>query len=134
MTQFRSAENLPIQDYLSADNAPILYLHSPDVPARTIGGQMGITSCFFPVALIGDKWKASIQLAAQQRISNKMKRALLLCATISAAIILVGCANKNSSATASGTTGFAEQGVPGTGGGGGGLGGAPGRNTIHTLP
>jgi hypothetical protein len=48
MTQFRSAENLPIQDYLSADNTPILYIHSPDLPSRTIGGQMGITACFFP--------------------------------------------------------------------------------------
>jgi len=133
MIQFRSAENLPIQDYLSADNAPILYIHSPNVQARTIGGQMGITSCFFPVALIGDKRKASIQLAARKRTSNKMKRALLLCATISAAVILGSCANQNSSATASGTSGLAEQGamVGGTGGGGGGL---SGRNTTRSLP
>jgi hypothetical protein len=94
---------------------------------------MGITSCFFTVALIGDKRKTSIQLAAWQRISNKMKRALLLCATISAAVILGSCANQKSSATASGTSGLAQQGatVSGTGGGGGGL---SGRNTMHTLP
>ena len=64
---------------------------------------------------------------------NEMKKAFLLCAAISAALILGGCANQNSSATGSG---LAQQGAvnSGTGGGGGGLGGVPGRNPIRTLP
>jgi hypothetical protein len=60
-----------------------------------------------------------------------MKRAFFLCAAISAAIILVGCANQNSSATASGPSGFAEQTAVGGGGGGGGL---SGRNTTRSIP
>ena len=59
---------------------------------------------------------------------HQMKRALLLCATISAALVLGGCANQT---TTSRTTGSLEHGVyeptltGGTGGGGGSHGPVP---------
>ena len=96
-----------------------------------IGGN-GDHGLLFSRFMIGGKWKASIQLAARQRTNNKMKRAFFLCAAISAAIILVGCANQNSSATTSRTSGFGEQGAVSSGTGSGG--GLSGRDTTRTLP
>jgi hypothetical protein len=85
-------------------------------------------SLLFGSSLIGGKWKSEHPDRYRTTNQHQMKRALLLCATISAALVLGGCANQT---TTSRTTGATEHGVyeptltGGTGGGGGSHGPVP---------
>jgi hypothetical protein len=93
---------------------------------------MGNHDLLFGSSLIGGKGKSEHPNCYRTTNQHQMKRALLLCATISAALVLGGCANQT---TTSRTTGATEHGVfeptaPGAGsgggaGGGGGIGHVP---------
>ncbi len=61
-----------------------------------------------------------------------MKRTLLLCVALSAALILVGCATHDTATTQS-SNGMAQRGAINTGAGVGG-GGSPGRTPIRHQP
>src|SRR4029434_6927864 len=89
---------------------------------EAIGGKMGNQDLLFGSSLIGGKWKTEYTNRYRTTNQHQMKRALLLCATISAALVLGGCADQT---TTSRTTGATEHGVyeptlTGAGGGGGG--------------